>query len=67
VMQRAERLVLLAVAALLDPAVTSAAAWRPGTLVAGVVAVIALGALGTAMYRTASIARALAGRDAPGA
>jgi phosphatidylglycerophosphate synthase len=59
VMQRAERLVLLALAALLDSAITARLAWRPGTLLAWTVALIGLGSLGTAMYRTATIARAL--------
>ena len=59
VMQRAERLVLLALAALLDSAITARLAWRPGTLLGWTVALIGVGSLGTAMYRTAAIARAL--------
>ena len=59
-MQRAERLVILAVSALADAAITSRAGWPPGTLVAAATGLIALGSLGTAIYRTGYIARALA-------
>ncbi|HET6230065.1 MAG TPA: CDP-alcohol phosphatidyltransferase family protein [Longimicrobiaceae bacterium] len=59
VMQRAERLVTLALAALLDSAVTGRAGWAPGSLLAGAVALIALGALGTAVYRTGYVTREL--------
>ena len=58
VMQHAERLALLALASLLDPA-AAAAGWPPGRLLA----VIAAGSLGTALYRTAGIARALDRED----
>lgn len=58
-MQRAERLVLLALGALLDGVTTSATGWHHGTLLAGVAAVIGLGAMGTAIYRTVSIAAEL--------
>ena len=58
-MQRAERLVLLALGALLDGAVTSAAGWERGTLLAAVAAVIGVGAMGTAIYRTVTIASEL--------
>ncbi|HET6765442.1 MAG TPA: CDP-alcohol phosphatidyltransferase family protein [Longimicrobiaceae bacterium] len=59
VMQRAERLVTLALAGLLDGFVTARAGWAPGTLLGGAAALIAAGALGTAMYRTAYITREL--------
>jgi CDP-diacylglycerol--glycerol-3-phosphate 3-phosphatidyltransferase len=59
IMQRAERLVLLALAALLDATVCARAGWRPGTLLALAVAVIGVGSLGTGVYRTWYIARAL--------
>jgi phosphatidylglycerophosphate synthase len=59
VMQRAERLVLLAVASLADAPVTEAMHWRSGAVLMGAVVLIAIGALGTAAYRTAYIARAL--------
>ncbi|HJR41396.1 MAG TPA: CDP-alcohol phosphatidyltransferase family protein [Gemmatimonadaceae bacterium] len=58
-MQRAERLVLLALGALLDGTVTAAFDWRPGTLLAGVTAFIGVAAMGTALYRTTSIAGVL--------
>lgn len=58
-MQRAERLVLLALGALLDGAVTSSLGWRPGTLLAAVTLLIGVGAMGTAFYRTAGIAAQL--------
>lgn len=63
VMQRAERLVLLAVASLVDAPAAAAAGWPPGAVLTGAVALIAAGALGTAAYRTAYIARALRRRD----
>ncbi len=63
VMQRAERLVILALAALFDAAVTSRWQWAPGTLLTAAVTLIAVGALGTAVYRTYAIARTLAARD----
>jgi CDP-diacylglycerol---glycerol-3-phosphate 3-phosphatidyltransferase len=56
VMQRAERLVLLAVAALLDPPISARMGWPAGTVLVWAVAAIAVGALGTAVYRTARIA-----------
>jgi CDP-diacylglycerol---glycerol-3-phosphate 3-phosphatidyltransferase len=62
IMQRAERLVLLAIASLLDGAVAAAVGTPPGVIVLGAVAVIGLGSFGTAVYRTAQIARALGGQ-----
>ena len=59
VMQRAERLVLLALASILDRSVTAAAGWPPGTLIVYAVWIIGIGALGTALYRTVFIARTL--------
>jgi CDP-diacylglycerol--glycerol-3-phosphate 3-phosphatidyltransferase len=59
VMQRAERLVMLALTSLIDPLVTSAAGWPEGTVLVATVWVIGAGALGTALYRTVFIARAL--------
>ncbi len=58
-MQRAERLVLLALGALLDGTVTAALSWRPGTLLAAVTLLIGIGAMGTALYRTYGIASIL--------
>jgi CDP-diacylglycerol--glycerol-3-phosphate 3-phosphatidyltransferase len=65
-MQRAERLVLLALASLLDPALTPLLGWPPGRLLLWVVAFIGVASLGTAFYRTIAIARALAGEEASG-
>lgn len=62
VMQRAERLVLLALAALLDAPLSARLGAPHGTVTAWAVAAIALGALGTAVYRTAWIASALGRR-----
>ena len=59
IMQRAERLVLLALAALLDPPVTTALGWRPSALLLTAVTVIGAGSFATAVYRTGAIARAL--------
>ena len=60
VMQRAERLLLLGFAGLFDPAV-SAAFGRdaPGALLVPVLGVIALGTVGTALFRTVWIAQRL--------
>jgi phosphatidylglycerophosphate synthase len=63
VMQRAERLVLLAVASLVDAPASAAAGWREGTVLTAAVVLIAAGALGTAAYRTAFVARALRARE----
>jgi phosphatidylinositol phosphate synthase len=63
VMQRAERLVLLALGAILDPLVTVRAGWQSGALLAGTIVVIAVGAFGTGVYRTAAIASALKSKD----
>lgn len=67
VMQRAERLLLLGFGGLLDPAVSAAVGpvgWTPpgaagGALLVPVLAVIAAGTLGTAVFRTVWIARRL--------
>lgn len=62
VMQRAERMLLLGLASILDPWVTSVFSWSSGTLVACSVALIAAGTLWTSIHRTIWIARALKGR-----
>lgn len=62
VMQRAERLVLLALAALLDGPVTGQVGWTAGSLLAVAVTIIGVGALGTAVYRTVRIAAELRSR-----
>ena len=58
-MQRAERLVLQILACLFDPTISRAMGWDEGTLLLGVLALIAVGSMGTAIYRTAWIARKL--------
>jgi len=63
VMQRAERLVLLGLAAILDPVITMRAGWSSGTLLAVIVLLIAVGSWGTAVYRTAAIGSELRKRD----
>jgi phosphatidylglycerophosphate synthase len=63
IMQRAERLVLLAVAALFDAPLSARAGWASGTLLGVTVAVIGIGSLGTGLYRTAYIARRLKTED----
>jgi hypothetical protein len=63
-MARAERLVLLALASLLDGWASPALGAAPGTLVLWAAAAIATGSLGTALHRTVAIARALARREA---
>ena len=59
VMQRAERLLLLGFAGLFDPAFAQWSHRAPGTLLAAVVVLIALGTLATATYRTIWIAARL--------
>ena len=58
-MQRAERLALLALASLLDPAITPLVGWPPGRLLLVVVGFIGGASLVTALQRTLAIARAL--------
>ena len=59
IMQRAERLLLVGFAALFDPTVTLLMGWDSGTLLIGVLGLVAIGTLGTAIYRTAWIAQRL--------
>jgi CDP-diacylglycerol--glycerol-3-phosphate 3-phosphatidyltransferase len=63
VMQRAERLMLLGFAALFDPAVSTALDRAPGALLVPVLALVAVGTVGTALFRTVWIARRLPERD----
>jgi len=58
-MQRAERLVLTLLACLLDPALSRALGRPEGTVLFWVLALVAAGALGTAVHRTIYIARRL--------
>jgi phosphatidylglycerophosphate synthase len=62
VMQRAERMLLLGLASILDPWLCAWRAWTAGTIVAACVAVIAVGTLWTSVHRTLWIARALKGK-----
>lgn len=59
VMQRAERLVLLAIASLLDRPITSTAHWPEGAVLLTVLALVGAGAFGTAVYRTVVISKVL--------
>jgi phosphatidylglycerophosphate synthase len=62
-MQRAERLVTLALAAWLEGVAVNVLGWRPTTVVAGAVTLIGVLSLGTAIYRTVVIASELRRRD----
>lgn len=59
VMQRAERIILLGFGALLDPAISDALGRPHGSALLVVLAIIAAGTLGTALFRTVWIARRL--------
>lgn len=61
-MQRAERLVPVAIAAILDHPVASWSGVRPGTLTAIAVVAVAIGSVGTAVYRMVWISRVLRAR-----
>jgi len=63
VMQRAERLLLLGFAGLLDPVFSDWTGRPPGTLLAAILLIIAAGTLATAAYRTVWIARRLPDSD----
>jgi CDP-diacylglycerol--glycerol-3-phosphate 3-phosphatidyltransferase len=64
-MQRAERLVLLALASLLDPVVARSTGWPPGRLLIVTIAFIGLASLATAFHRTLAIASALERKGTP--
>lgn len=59
IMQRAERLLLVGFGGILDPALTAWAGWRPGSFLLALLALVAVGTVGTALYRTVWIARRL--------
>lgn len=59
IMQRAERLLLVGFGGIFDPAVTAWRGWAPGTLLFWLLALVAVGTVGTAVYRTVWIARRL--------
>lgn len=59
VMQRAERLLLVGFGGILDPAICEWRGWEPGTFLLWLVGLMAVGTVGTAVYRTAWIAARL--------
>lgn len=59
IMQRAERLLVVGFGGILDPTVTGWLGWTGGTLLIAGIGVVAIGTVGTAVYRTAWIARRL--------
>jgi CDP-diacylglycerol--glycerol-3-phosphate 3-phosphatidyltransferase len=59
VMQRAERLLLVGFAGLLDPSVAAWRGWAPGSLLTLILGLIAAGTVATAIYRTVWIAKRL--------
>lgn len=63
VLQRAERMLLLGLASILDPTVSAAAGREPSFLLLPAIALIAAGSMGTAIYRTIWIVRKLREED----
>lgn len=59
VMQRAERLLLVGFGGIFDPAVTAWRGWPSGTVLFWLLALVALGTVATALYRTVWIAQRL--------
>ncbi len=59
IMQRAERLLLIGFAGLLDPSAARLMGWDPHVLLLGVMALVAVGTFGTAIFRTVWIAHRL--------
>jgi CDP-diacylglycerol--glycerol-3-phosphate 3-phosphatidyltransferase len=59
VMQRAERLLLVGFGGILDPIVTAGAGWSEGVLLLALLTLVAVGTIGTAVYRTVWIAARL--------
>jgi CDP-diacylglycerol---glycerol-3-phosphate 3-phosphatidyltransferase len=59
IMQRAERLVLVALGCLADPSLSTALGRPEGTVLFWILAAVAVGSLATAIYRTVWIARRL--------
>ena len=59
VMQRAERMILLALGAILDPTLSAAFGRPTGIVLEVIIYLIAVGTVGTAIYRTVWISRAL--------
>lgn len=63
IMQRAERLLLVGFGGVFDPAVTAWRGWPEGSLLLALVGLVAVGTVGTAVYRTIWIARRLDAAD----
>jgi CDP-diacylglycerol--glycerol-3-phosphate 3-phosphatidyltransferase len=59
IMQRAERLLLVGFGGILDPMVAVTAGWSEGALLLALLTLVAVGTIGTAMYRTVWIAARL--------
>ena len=59
IMQRAERLLLVGFGGIFDPAVNAWRGWEPGTLLLWLLGFVAVGTVGTAIYRTIWIAQRL--------
>jgi len=66
VLQRAERLLLLGLGSILDPTVSAAAGRETGFLLLPILALIAVGSMGTAIYRTFWIVAKLREEDRRG-
>ena len=59
IMQRAERILLVGFGGVFDPGLTARFGWEPGSVLLGILALVAVGTVGTALYRTVWIARRL--------
>ena len=59
VMQRAERLLLVGFGGIVDPMVAATAGWSEGALLLALLTLVAVGTIGTAVYRTVWIAARL--------
>ncbi len=59
VMQRAERILLLGFGPIVDPTLCAAFGWTVGSVLLGILALIALGSVGTAVFRTIWISQRL--------
>ena len=59
VMQRAERLLLIGFGGILDPIVAAGTPWSEGALLLALLTLVAVGTIGTAVYRTIWIAQRL--------
>lgn len=62
VMQRAERMLLMGLGSIVDPSLCARFGWTEGTVLMWIVGLIALGTVGTSVFRTLWIARELRGK-----